>query len=409
MYYEIDVPQELYELAKMVELEGSTLYVVGGYIRDTILGKKSKDIDICANIEFEKMMHIAKQLGYRSQVVNEKLGTVLITANNWQFEYTPFRKENYKKGEHSPSHVSFVKDIKVDASRRDLTVNALYYDILKHNIIDFYGGVKDIQKGVVRAIETPQKVFSSDGLRILRLIRFACVLGFKIDSKTQKVARQYLYFLKDISKSRINKEFEQLIDNATVPNSIDRAIEYCNKWHIWDYVLGIKNIKATIFCYDDIVKENAYDLVLYSLMNVAKDMTALDYYIDNILGKNGLQVSNEKIKNVTEAIHIAKLEPNIISALKYLNAGNVAKEILRVTNDKKYNAFEKIVYQIKKENLPTTKAELDITPQEILDIIQDKSKISFVQTLVLQNILLKNINNKHDEILQAIMNIKERL
>ena len=187
-------------------------YIVGGYVRDYCLGRVSDDIDICGTMPYDKMQELCKCLKFRVDIVNKRLGTLLISPEEGvHFEYTPFRVENYVNGNHSPESVEFVNDIAIDARRRDFTINCIYVNVLTKEVFDPYGGVKDIEKRVVKAIETPEKVFSSDGLRILRLVRFASALNFDIDRKTLKIAREMSFQLRDISAERKKHELDQIV------------------------------------------------------------------------------------------------------------------------------------------------------------------------------------------------------
>ena len=178
---EIFVSENLISLAKELS---KPLYIVGGRVRDEIIGLKNDDVDICSASRTEEIESVCKKLKFKCDIINKKLGTILIRPNdNEYFEFTTFRKESYTKG-HTPSEVDFVEDIEVDASRRDFTVNSIYYNVLTKEIFDPYNGISDIQKKIIRCIETPEKVFKDDGVRILRMIRFACSLGFKIEKKT---------------------------------------------------------------------------------------------------------------------------------------------------------------------------------------------------------------------------------
>ena len=156
MEIKIKVSDNLIILAKALSCP---LYIVGGRVRDSIIGYNNDDIDICSACSVEEVLDACKKLKYKVDVVNKRLGTLLIRPNeNEHYEYTPFRKENYTKG-HSPDSVEFVRDISVDASRRDFAINCIYYNVLTGEIFDPYDGIKDINKKCVKCVETPSKVF----------------------------------------------------------------------------------------------------------------------------------------------------------------------------------------------------------------------------------------------------------
>ena len=128
------------------------------------------------------------------------MGTAIISCGDESYQYSCFRREQYGDGgAHSPVTVEFIKDIREDAKRRDFTVNALYYDISKDEILDFYTGVADIHSKLLRTVETPEEVLSKDGVRILRLFRFQSELGFKIEKNTLDAAIKYARNVKSLS------------------------------------------------------------------------------------------------------------------------------------------------------------------------------------------------------------------
>ena len=200
MEEKLTLPQSLRKIKAMTS---TPIYVVGGYVRNALCGLGETDIDIAGPA-------IADALGlsqrFRTKVVNYKLGTAIIKYNDETYEYTPFRIEKYNEGgEHTPSEVMFTTDIRQDALRRDFTCNSVYYDVENDKFIDPLGGIADIQKKIIRSYN-PARTFSSDGLRILRMIRIAVETGFKIDGETAKCAQANAHLLRDISAERRSEE-----------------------------------------------------------------------------------------------------------------------------------------------------------------------------------------------------------
>lgn len=199
------LPESLIKLNALAQMP---IYVVGGFVRNHIAGLGTTDIDIAGPV-------IAEALGisrrYQTKVVNYKLGTAIIKYGDDKFEYTPFRVERYEPGgAHTPSEVMFTTDVRQDALRRDFTCNAIYYDITNDKIIDPLGGKADIERKVLRS-NNPQKIFASDGLRILRMVRLAVELGFKIESETAKCAKANAHLLADISAERKREELDRIL------------------------------------------------------------------------------------------------------------------------------------------------------------------------------------------------------
>lgn len=223
---EINIPDSLIKLSNMTSLP---IYVVGGYVRNKIAGLGETDIDI-AGPAVADALGLSKR--YRTEVINYKLGTVVIKYNEDKFEYTPFRVEKYAEGGgHSPVSVMFTTDINKDAVRRDFTCNSIYYDIKNDKIIDPLGGIADIEHKLLRAHD-PKRIFASDGLRVLRMVRLACELGFKIDSETAKAAKANVELLKDISAERKREELVKILQADTknnIANAQYRALRLLNQ------------------------------------------------------------------------------------------------------------------------------------------------------------------------------------
>jgi len=210
----IRVPEELVKLAEIFKKNKETLYIVGGYIRNQILGISDKyniDIDICSAAKPEKVIKMLENTDFKACYMNEALGVIEI-KRNLRVEYATFRKEKYKfAGVHLPDNVEFITDINEDAKRRDFRCNSLYYNILEEELVDPFNGFKDIEKRIIQTTLAPEIVFNDDAERILRMVRFACTLGFGIDEKTYNEAKNCAHKLRLISKPRIRDEFSKIV------------------------------------------------------------------------------------------------------------------------------------------------------------------------------------------------------
>lgn len=213
------------------------IYVVGGYVRNSLAGLPPSDIDL-AGPTIPAILGLEPK--YRVRVVNFSLGTAIIKAGAEEYEYTPFRIEHYSEGgHHAPSSVLFTSDMKVDAARRDFTCNSVYYDPIKDELYDFFGGMADIEKKIIRA-HAPDKIFASDGLRILRLVRQACELGYKIEGNTAKAAMQHAPLLNDISAERKRDELIKILNADTkygIEDAHYRGLKLLHKMGLWKYLI----------------------------------------------------------------------------------------------------------------------------------------------------------------------------
>ncbi len=201
----------LHELAE-VFAASAPLYAVGGFCRDKLLGVVPRDLDICSKLDVESVKTILKNSGFAVSDKCLRLGTVVVSKDGFSAEYTTFRTDSYAegKGDHRPVDVRFTEDIRLDAVRRDFACNAVYYDVVKAEYLDFAGGIQDIKNKVLRAVTDPEKVFGEDGLRVLRLVRFAAELGFEIEESTFAAAKKNAWRVKDIVPERVFAELDKI-------------------------------------------------------------------------------------------------------------------------------------------------------------------------------------------------------
>ena len=187
---------------------GYAAYVVGGCVRDSLLGRTAHDWDLCTSALPQQVM----ELFGTEQCIPTGLqhGTVTIKYGGQLYETTTFRTEgSYTDGRH-PDEVQFVPDVREDLARRDFTINAMAYNAAE-GLVDPFGGQKDLQNGLLRAVGEPQQRFTEDALRILRLYRFAARFGFALDAATARAARQLAPHLDCISAERIQEELAKLL------------------------------------------------------------------------------------------------------------------------------------------------------------------------------------------------------
>ena len=187
---------------------GYAAYAVGGCVRDSLLGCTAHDWDLCTSALPQQVM----ELFGTEQCIPTGLqhGTVTIKYGGQLYETTTFRTEgSYTDGRH-PDAVQFVPDVREDLARRDFTINAMAYNAAE-GLVDPFGGQKDLQNGLLRAVGEPQQRFTEDALRILRLYRFAARFGFALDAATARAARQLAPHLDCISAERIQEELAKLL------------------------------------------------------------------------------------------------------------------------------------------------------------------------------------------------------
>ena len=207
----LNIPSDIKKLHKLFKKNGKQLYVVGGAVRDAILGKSPKDFDLTTDAKPDEVLDIAKQGGFKSVEVGKQFGVVIIGGH----EIATFRKD-IGKGRR-PDSVDFT-DIKGDVKRRDLTINALFYDIGKKQIVDLVGGIADLKKKKIRTVGKAEDRFDEDPLRKLRAVRFAGSVGGKMTKDTWSALKQNSD-ISGVSAERIRDEFIKGVTKAKkVPN-----------------------------------------------------------------------------------------------------------------------------------------------------------------------------------------------
>ncbi len=212
----IAVPSDIVNIAKLLD---KPIYVVGGFVRDSLFGYEPHDIDLAGDISPEELTAVLTRHGYKVKPNSPKLMTVKIISAQNEYEYTAFRTDSYVEG-HSPAEVKRTDDINKDALRRDFTVNAIYYDPLKDEITDPLNGLKSLEKREFKM--TRDDTFTEDGLRLMRLCRQSAELGFSIEENTLTAAKENVSLLKDISPERIRDELDKILV-ADVRYSVENA------------------------------------------------------------------------------------------------------------------------------------------------------------------------------------------
>lgn len=204
------VPEKISKFASVFREHGFRLYIVGGAVRDFLLGLPNSDFDFCTDALPEQVMGI-----FRSVIpTGIKHGTVTVLFKGNSFEVTTFRTEGSYSDSRHPDSVIFVRSLEEDLSRRDFTVNAFAADCIDGSITDLFGGMSDIKKKVIRAIGNPYERFTDDALRMMRFARFCSKLGFSADSATKQAAAELSYRIANVSSERIYNELSKILMSA---------------------------------------------------------------------------------------------------------------------------------------------------------------------------------------------------
>ena len=209
------------ELLDTLHRAGYAAYVVGGCVRDSLLGLTPHDWDLCTSALPQQGMELFGE--EKCIPTGLQHGTVTVKQGGGLYEITTFRTEGtYTDGRH-PDEVHFVPDVREDLARRDFTINAMAYNA-KEGLVDPFGGQADLQSGVLRAVGVPHQRFTEDALRILRLYRFAARFGFSIDPPTAQAAQELCAHLDCVSVERIEEELAKLLSAPAPAAYLDEKI-----------------------------------------------------------------------------------------------------------------------------------------------------------------------------------------
>lgn len=251
-----DVPEIVLKIIDVLKGAGFEAFLVGGCVRDLLLRKKPKDWDITTNANPEKIQSLFKRSVYENKfgtvaVINEKTEDESLRT----VEITPYRLESTYSDKRHPDNVCFTRNISEDLKRRDFTINALALGIPvkntePHDLIDLFGGQKDLKNKVIRAVGNPGDRFNEDALRIIRAIRLATELEFDVSYETKDAIKKYASLLKMIAQERIRDEFIKII----MSNNAKKGIEMAQKLGVLKYIIpeveegiGIEQNKAHKF------------------------------------------------------------------------------------------------------------------------------------------------------------------
>ena len=212
----LKIPENISLAIDCLTQNGYKAYIVGGCVRDSLLGITPSDFDITTSAKPEEIMSLFE----RTIPTGIAHGTVTVVLDNEPIEITTFRTEGKYNDNRHPENVEFVTDLREDLSRRDFTVNALAFSE-KTGLVDLFGGLEDLEKKILKAVGNPRKRFKEDALRILRLFRFSSQLEFSIDENTLNAALELKRGLENISRERIFAELKKAIcgknPKATLP------------------------------------------------------------------------------------------------------------------------------------------------------------------------------------------------
>jgi tRNA nucleotidyltransferase/poly(A) polymerase len=294
--FDIPIPFDIQEIQNVFKKNGFKLYVVGGAVRDALLGKTPKDYDLATDAVPDKVEEMMSKAKFKTLPTGKAFGVINVFTDQGEYEIATFRED--LSGGRRPDGVSFT-NIEGDVKRRDLTINALFYDIDTKEIVDLVGGVNDLKNGIVRTVGAAEDRFGEDRLRILRAIRFAGRFGSQLDPETDAALRKDAS-LKGISGERIRDEFLKGIASA---KSVKGFLKMIDGYGLFDWIFNGLAVDK------DFVEDNDPIIVIANILKRNN--------IDLLRkGLNSLKYSADEVKAISFLVALLKLDVETAVTLK---------------------------------------------------------------------------------------------
>lgn len=306
----IKIPKDVQQVLNILKKNGFQAYVVGGCVRDSVMGRTPLDWDVTTNAMPDEIKKAFAS--FKTVDTGIQHGTVLIISGETPVETTTFRIDGSYSDNRHPDSVKFTPSLKEDLARRDFTINAMAYNE-EEGIIDCFGGIDDIKNKVIRCVGDPDIRFNEDALRILRAIRFSSVLGFGIEKETQESVIKNKNLLSNIAVERIDTELTKLLCGDNV---FDVLTKYGS-------VIGVFIPELTLqFNFRQLGKKHGYDIwthTAHTVANIENDPILRLTMLLHDTGKPATHALNEKGES-TFRNHAAVgglIAENILRRLKF--------------------------------------------------------------------------------------------
>lgn len=344
------------KILETLENEGYQAYLVGGYVRDYLLGVTSFDVDIATDA-------LPKDIHRIFNSSKNNYGSVNIKIDKLNVDITTFRKDlNYVN--RRPSKVVYINNLKEDLERRDFTINAICMN-KNGKIIDLLNGCKDLDRRTIKMIGSIDVKLKEDPLRIMRAIRFACILDFKIEDELYEKIKEYSYLVGDLSKERIKNELDKILISK-------------------NYKYGLELMKDTKI--SEVLEIN------YDDINYVDDLLGMWAQV-KVLNIPFTNVEKGNIIKITEVLDFGKIDNEIL--YKYgLYISRVAGKILNIKTTKISKMYNKLPIK--------SREDIDITSKEISSIVGVGEVIGETYKIIEKEILNYRLKNKKSEILKYL-------
>lgn len=359
--FEMKIPVGVAGIMKTLELQGFQAFLVGGCVRDTLLGLTPHDFDVATNAPLEQ----TKRLFPKTIAVGEQFGiTVVVCEDGSSIEVACFRQEHGTSDGRHPETVAFVVDVVDDLARRDFTINAMALD-LRGNLIDPFGGLEALEHKIIQTVGSPLLRFEEDFLRILRCFRFSAKLGFSIEAETLEAAITLATSLESVSKERIGQEITKLLFSEVPGKTFKLMLDF----GIFEKILPELQNLAT--------KKAAFSSELATLLDRASPPLRLGV-LAFLAGKEvsgeqlkaSLKLANAEVallKNTSLALTLlASEEISEISVRRMLNKTSKQMGVLLISSDLCPENVRRLIQKVLARGDCTSLADLALKGDDLL-------------------------------------------
>lgn len=353
------------QVLNMINSNGYQAYIVGGFVRDYLLGIESNDIDITTSATPKQLQEIFQDI----DLTSEEYGSVTLMIHKIRFEITTFRKEIQYIDNRRPLEIEYIDDLYQDLQRRDFTINTICMD-KSLEIIDPLNGKRDLEQGIIKTVGDANKKLREDSLRILRAIRFSTNLGFRLSSDVELAIKENKHLLKNLSYNRKKQELDKIFANKNAKQGIELLLRFhLDKELELERLTDIKNTD--------------------SLISVWSVLNAIDIYPFNNSEK-------ELIISINRVLKLNNLDPRVLYDYG-LYVNSVAGAIKGIDKKKITEAYNNLKIHSKKE--------LEITSEEIMELLKKEpgEYLTEIYKDIENKILYGILDNQNDMIKNYIL------
>lgn len=393
----IAIPQTVKTLINILEASSFEAYAVGGCVRDSLMNQIPNDWDICTSALPDRMKQCFKN--FRAVETGLKHGTLTVIVDGEPYEITTFRKDGEYRDHRHPEQVEFVSDLQTDLSRRDFTVNAMAVHPEK-GVVDFYGGIDDLNKKLIRCVGNPDLRFTEDALRIMRGVRFASTLGFSIEEETEKSILKNAHLLKEIAAERIIVELKKTVTGKNAPY-IMKKYRAVFAQRIPE-MLKYSDEKWNVLC--DFLGKLPYDVSLrLSLLYSGIETDEIKNSLKNLKFEKTIQ---EEVVALKESLNI-ELSPESPSMCRFLNKlGEERAKKALLLRESLYGSQEenfKCMEQVLSEKICFTLHGLAVNGNDLRELgLKSGREIGETLNFLLEKVMNGEISNEKTALMNEI-------